>query len=245
MMRSDPSAGPRKRGPYLFFLALLVLSPGLVGAQESPPGSPLSGGDNQDVCDALDALHCAVDAMDEEDPNRKKAEKALDAALKAKKGKKNPDTGQYETRLRKKTLERKGHDAFTTPEADDGKKVSGTEAVGEGNEFVVLGDKWLGGSGSAANASLAGLLAHEGVRLTQKYSYPRKGQSFKDKCGIVNRSLDAWGVHIAVLEALAGKETDPDEKKKIEDRIKDAEAAKDSWQKHKDALNKQQPGGCK
>lgn len=222
----------------LLLWAALCPSAGLAQGQEGdPPGEPLGtdpGGDTQKVCDALDALHCAVDAIPANDPNHKKAEKALDAMLKAKKGKKNPETGQDETRIRKKELPKKGHDAYTTPEVDDGTSVSGTEEVGAGNEYVVLGDKWLSGSGNTA--ALAGLLAHEGVRLTQKYKYPRKGQSLADKCGIVNRALEAWDVHLAVLGALAAKETDPAEKKKIEDRIKDANTARDSWQQNKDAL---------
>lgn len=217
-----------------------ALAPGMAYAQGSePPGEPLTtgpGSDTEKLNEALDALHCAVDAIDPSDPNHKKAEKALDAALKAAKGKKNPETGQFEPRIRKKDLPKKGHDAYTSPEADDGTSVSGTEAVGEGNEYVVIDEPWFEGSGSANAAALAGLLAHEGTRLTSKYKYPKKGQSLQDKCNIINASLDAWNLQIAVLQALSGKEQDPDEKKKIDDRIKDANTAKDSWQQNKDAL---------
>ncbi|MEM7482850.1 MAG: hypothetical protein AAF481_16880 [Acidobacteriota bacterium] len=249
MMREARSTGPKGAGPYpvpACLLALLLVFVAAPAWGDEPPGKPLttgSGSDTEKVNEAMDELHCAVDSMDPSDPNRKKAEKALDAALKALKGKKDPTTGQYESRMRKQTLTKKGHDAFTSIENDDGKNVSGTEEVGAGNEYVVLGDHWL--TGSALKAGLAGLLAHEGMRLTQKYNYPRKNQSFDDKCGIVNRALDAWGLQIAVLEALSAKETDPDEKKKIDDRIKDANKAKDSWQQNKDALNQMQPGGCK
>lgn len=224
------------------------------GGQTGPPGKELSKDEKDKLCRALDKLKCAIDSMPDSDPNKKKAQDALKAIKKAKEGKKkSSDSDEKESRVRKQkfTGEKAAIDATTTPETDDGNFVSGTEAVGAGGEYVLINEKWLaGGPDAAQEAQLGALMGHEGTRLTQKYKYRRKMIPIPEFCMIVNNTLEAWTVHIAILEAMKAKEEkkeeeptggggDPDPgggdgvKEKLCERIKTAKKVKEGWEKKK------------
>ncbi len=199
-------------------LALLAAGPALA---QGAPGKGLDAGETKKVCDALKKLKCAVDSMpegtDDEKKMKEKAKKAHEAA-KAAKDKKGKD-GKKDPRYRKRKLG-KDHFAYTSPEQDDGTSVSGTEAVGEGGEYVVVSETELGGSEN----NLGALLAHEGSRLTSKYKYPKKRITVAEYCKVLDRTIEAWSVHIAVLEAMKKKLCD-----EIDDR-QDGQQCEDTQQ---------------